>query len=54
MSATSTETVVPVQDEERCPQCARDFATCRCYDCIPIAFDVMPLELWMRAESEEA
>jgi hypothetical protein len=21
-----------IQDEERCPQCNRDFATCRCYD----------------------
>lgn len=33
-----TETVVkeevpfPLLDEERCPQCSRDYATCNCYD----------------------
>ena len=32
---TSTDTtqsdVIPVHDEDACPLCARDFATCRCY-----------------------
>ena len=39
MSAPSTDlakdVVYPIQDEERCPKCSRDFATCRCYDNAP-------------------
>lgn len=30
--ARHPQVVYPVQDEERCPQCSHDFATCGCYD----------------------